>query len=99
MNEPEQLRDEAIEAIEFDEDDIDLMTLDWSKSKLNQIKLKHGPKWVRLDDSVRLIFQGDEEVNEALEMLIRQGYPINFERRFARQRAATSKRTASRKKA
>lgn len=99
MNEPEQLRDEAIEAMELGEDDIDLMKLDWSKRIPCPVKLKRGPIWVCLDDSVRLIFQGDEEVNEALEMLIRQGYPINFERRFARQRAAASKRASSRKKA
>lgn len=99
MNEPEQLSDEAIEAMELGEDDIDLMKLDWSKRIPCPVKLKRGPKWVRRDDSVRLLFQGDEEVNEALRMLMRQGYPIDFERRFARQRAAASKRTASRKKA
>jgi hypothetical protein len=89
MNEPDQLRDEALEVTQRDEDDFDLSKVDWSKARRGpQFQLKRGPEWVRLEDHVRVIFQGDEEVNDALKWLIHDGrYPLDFEKRAAREGA------------
>ena len=54
-------------------DDVDLSTWDWSKFHRGfGFTLKRGPKWVRLEDDVRIIFHGDEEVNEALRKMMRE---------------------------
>ncbi len=89
MNDPDQLRDEALEVTERDEDDFDLSKVDWSKAHRGpRFKLKRGPDWVRLEDHVRVIFQGDEEVNDALKWIMRDGrYELDFEKRAARERA------------
>jgi uncharacterized DUF497 family protein len=58
----------------LDPDDVDLSTWDWSKFRRGfGFTLKRGPKWVRLEDDVRIIFHGDEEVNEALRKMMREG--------------------------
>src|SRR5258708_11093948 len=94
MNEPDQLRDEALEVTERDEDDFDLSKVDWSKARRGpQFKLKRGPEWVRLEDHVRVIFHGAEEVNDALKWIMRDGrYEFNFEKRAARKRRSEERR-------
>jgi hypothetical protein len=90
MNRPDELRDQGPdEDVQLDDDDVDLSTLDWSKAiRGGTFSLRRGPEWVRLEDHVRVIFQGDEEVNEALKRLIRDdSFEIDFERRFSRERA------------
>jgi hypothetical protein len=43
-----------------------------------------------------VIFQGDEEVNDALKWLMHDGrYPIDFEKRAARKRAEAEAATAA----
>ena len=67
MKERDELRDEAVEVTQKDEDDFDLSKVDWSKAHRGPLfTLKRGSEWVRLEDHVRVIFQGDEEVNDAL---------------------------------
>jgi hypothetical protein len=56
------------------DDDVDLSTLDWSKFHRGfGFTLKRGPKWVRLEDDVRIVFHGDEEVNAALRKMMKEG--------------------------
>jgi hypothetical protein len=87
MNNPDELRDEGPEE-PLAEDDVDLSTLDWSKAvRGGTVSIRIGPECVRLRHHVRVIFQGDEEVNDALEFLINDGrWRIDFEKRFARYR-------------
>jgi len=101
MNEPDQLRDEALEVTKRDEDDFDLSKVDLSKARRGpQFKLKRGPEWVRLEDHVRVIFQGDEEVNDALKWLIHDGrYELDFEKRAACERAKSESGRRSDRKA
>ena len=89
MKEPDELRDEALEVSQRDEDDFDLSKVDWSKAHRGPIfTVKRGPEWVRLEDHVRVIFQGDEEVNDALKWILGDGrYELDFEKRAARKRA------------
>lgn len=88
MNNPDELRDEGPEE-PLDEDDVDLSTLDWKKAvRGGTVAIRIGPESIRLRHHVRVIFQGDEEVNDALEWLLNDGrWKIDFERRFARYRA------------
>jgi hypothetical protein len=53
--------------------------VDWSDAKAGpQFTITPGPKTVNLDDDVRLIFYGDQEVNGALRMLIKEGRIPHF---------------------
>jgi len=86
MKEPDELRDEALEVSQQDEDDFDLSRFKWAHRGAI-FTVKRGPEWVRLEDHVRVIFQGDEEVNDALKWIMRDGrYPFDFEKRAARKR-------------
>lgn len=88
MNNPDELRDEGPEE-PLDDDDVDLSTLDWKKAvRGGTVAIRIGPESIRLRHHVRVIFQGDDEVNDALEWLLNDGrWKIDFERRFARYRA------------
>jgi uncharacterized DUF497 family protein len=96
MKEPDELRDEALEVSQRDDDDFDLSRVDWSKAHRGPIfTVKRGPEWVRLEDHVRVIFQGDEEVNDALKWIMRDArYEFDFEKRAARKRAEAGAGTA-----
>lgn len=96
MNRPDELRDrgpdedlQLDEDIQLDEDDVDLSTLDWSKAiRGGTVRLKRGPEWVRLENHNRVLFQGNDEVNAALEQMVDEHrLEIDFERRFARELA------------
>jgi uncharacterized DUF497 family protein len=97
MKEPDELRDEAVEVSQRDEDDFDLSKVDWSKAHRGPIfTVKRGPEWIRLEDHVRAIFQGDEEVNDALKWIMRDGrYEFDFEKRAARKRGAAEAAVAA----
>ena len=73
--------DEIREGDDDDMEDIDTSHLDWSKAKRGpQFTIGRGPKTVNLDDDIRLIFCSDEEVNNALRMLIDEGRIPHFPR-------------------
>ncbi len=95
-----ELRDEAIEAKPMKDEALDPPEFDFDKAKPGfGFKPRLGPEQVHLDRDVRIIFHGDEEVNNALRKLMQEGRspaPDLEKRRLAARSTASEPRTPPR---
>lgn len=95
-----ELRDEAIEAKPMNKEELDPPEFDFDKAKPGfGFKPRLGPEHVHLDRDVRIIFHGDEEVNNALRKLMQEGRspaPDLEKRRLAARSTASEARTQPR---
>jgi len=72
----DKLYDEPVP--EFDKDDIDTTKVDWTKAVRGKVLIPRRTGTVTIAEDVFDIFQTDDEVNNALRMLIKEGRIPHF---------------------
>lgn len=95
-----ELGDDGAEAKSTNEEELDPPEFDFDKAKPGfGFKPRLGPEEVHLDRDVRIIFHGDEEVNNALRKLMQEGRspaPDLEKRRLAARSTASEPRAQPR---